>query len=54
MKAITRGDIVLAKIKSNRQEVKVYPHNDGSYVDYADCNTRYDKNDLEFIKKIKN
>ena len=53
MNTPTRGDLVRSKIKGTGREINVYLHKDGSFVDYYDCNKKYDKNHLQFIEIVK-
>ena len=42
-----------AKIISTGKVIQVYKHYTGDYVDYADCGTMYQPNELELEKPKK-
>ena len=43
--------VLKAIVSATGDHVEVYKHQDGGYVDFKDCTTRYTKNELRFLKE---
>jgi len=42
--------LLKVKVKRTGKVIQVYKHQHGKFIDYADCNTEYDKSEIAPIK----
>ena len=48
-----KNPLFTATVKLTKEKIEVYRHYKGGWVDYSDCKTIYEPNELYDLKEIK-